>query len=102
MDFYKAATLRDEILKLGDLLDRTELRDQYLEWYNQYVDEISKKVAEIPEENKTRVFIDGGKGKTFCRRAYSTGTGMHDLCVCAGGVNIAEGYVEGYADVEIE
>jgi len=100
MDFYKAATLRNEMLKLGDLLDRTELCDQYLEWYDQYVDEISKRVAE--KENKTRVFIDGGKGKTFGRRAYSTGTGMHDLCVCAGGVNIAEGYVEGYADVETE
>ena len=105
MDFYKVETLRDEMVKLGDLLDRTELRDGYLAWHDQYVDEIDARVAEIPEENKTRVFIDGGdpkSGLTTQRKAYSTGTGMHDLCVYAGGVDISEGYAEGYVDVDTE
>ena len=105
MDFYKVETQRDEMVKVGDLLDRTELRDQYLEWHDQYVDEIYARVAEIPEANKTRVFIDGGDAKSRLvtqRYAYSTGTGMHDLCVYAGGVNIADGYIEGYADVDTE
>ena len=102
LDFYKAETLKEEMEELGYLLDKEEYADRYLEWHDEYVDVINEKVSEISEENKTRVFIDGGGGKVFGRRAYSTGTGMHDLCVVAGGIDIAEGYVEGYKDVQTE
>ncbi len=102
LDFYKAPTQREEMIQLGYLLNKRERADEYIEWHDQYVDEIYDRVAEIPDDEKVRVFIDAGGGKEFGRRAYSTGTGMHDLCVLAGGKNIAEGYVEGYADVETE
>jgi len=102
LDFYKAETLREEMIKLGYLLNKRERTDEYITWHDQYVDVINKKVSEIPDDEKVRVFIDSGGGKTFGRKAYSTGTGMHDLCTCAGGVNIAEGYIEKYADVETE
>jgi iron complex transport system substrate-binding protein len=102
LDFYKAETLREEMIKLGYLLNKKERTGEYLRWHDRYVDAINEKVSGIPDDEKVRVFIDSGGGKTFGRKAYSTGTGMHDLCVCAGGVNIAEGYVEKYADVETE
>lgn len=106
MDFYRVATQRDEMVKVGDLLDRTELRDQYLVWHDQYVDEIYARVAEISDENKTRMFIDGGDPKSKLvtqRRAYSTGTGMHDLCVYAGGIDITEGYATSpYSNIDTE
>jgi iron complex transport system substrate-binding protein len=102
LDFYKAETLREEMIKLGYLLNKHELTDEYITWHDQYVDIINDRVSDIPDEDKVRIFIDAGGGKKFGRQAYSTGTGMHDLCVCAGGVNIAEGYVEGYSDVETE
>ncbi|RLG29799.1 hypothetical protein DRN97_11330 [Methanosarcinales archaeon] len=104
LDFYKATTQREEMIKLGYLLNKRELADEYLEWHDKYVDGIYERVAEIPDDEKVRVFIDSGEGKggETTRRAYSTGTGMHDLCVLAGGMNIAEGYVEKYADVETE
>ena len=102
LDCYKAETQREEMIKLGYLLNKRERTDEYITWHDRYVDVINEKVSEIPDDEKVRVFIDSGGGKTFGRKAYSTGTGMHDLCVCAGGVNIAEGYVEKYADVETE
>ncbi|HJH31116.1 MAG TPA: hypothetical protein C5S50_02770 [Methanosarcinaceae archaeon] len=102
LDFYKAETLRIEMIKLGYLLDKRERTGEYITWHDRYVDAINKKISEIQDNEKVRVFIDSGGGKTFGRKAYSTGTGMHDLCVLAGGVNIAEGYVENYADVETE
>ncbi len=104
LDFYLVETQRGEMIKLGYLLNKRERADEYIAWHDQYVDEIYEKVAEIPDDEKVRVFIDGGKGKgsELDRRAYSTGTGMHDLCIYAGGVNIAEGHVEKYADVETE
>lgn len=102
LDCYKAETQREEMIKLGYLLNKRERADEYITWHDRYVDEINEKVSEIPDDKKMRIFIDSGVGKTIGRKAYSTGTGMHDLCVCAGGVNIAEGYVEKYADVETE
>ena len=105
LDFYMVATQRDEMVKLGYLLNKKELADKYIEWHDGYVDEIYDRVAEISDEDKVKVFIDGGDAKSKMesqRRAYSTGTGMHDLCIYAGGINIAEGHVEGYADVETE
>jgi iron complex transport system substrate-binding protein len=104
LDFYLVETQREEMIKLGYLLNKRERADEYIAWHDQYVDEIYERVSEIPDGEKERAFIDGGKGKggEADRRAYSTGTGMHDLCIYAGGVNIAEGYVEKYADVETE
>jgi iron complex transport system substrate-binding protein len=93
LDFYKAETLREEMIKLGYLLNKR---------HDRYVDAIAEKVSHIPDDEKVTVFIDSGVGKTFGRKAYSTGTGMHDLCTYAGGMNIAEGYVKNYADVETE
>jgi len=47
-----------------------------------------------------------GAGDDFVLGIYGNAneddTIVHDLCVLAGGKNIAEGYVEGYADVETE
>jgi len=102
LDCYKAETQREEMIKLGYLLNKRDRVGDYIDWHDEYVDVINDKVSKISDDNKTRVFIDGGGGNTVGRRAYSTGTGMHDLCVCAGGVNIAEGYIEKYADVETE
>jgi iron complex transport system substrate-binding protein len=102
LDFYKAEALKAEMQKLGYLLEKEENAEKYLEWHERYVEAIKEKVSGISEENKTRVFIDAGGGKTFGRSAYSTGTGMNDLCVMAGGINIAEDHVKGYADVETE
>lgn len=102
LDCYKAETQREEMIKLGYLLNKRDRVDDYIDWHDGYVDVINDRVSGISDDDKVRVFIDGGGGKTIGRQAYSVGTGMHDLCVCAGGVNIAEGYVENYADVETE
>ncbi|MGP8319981.1 MAG: ABC transporter substrate-binding protein [Methanosarcinaceae archaeon] len=102
LDFYKAETIREEMIKLGYLLNSKERTDEYLRWHDRYISLIYEKVLGIPDNEKVSIFIDSGGGKTFGRKAYSTGTGMHDLCTYAGGVNIASGYVEKYADVETE
>jgi len=102
LDFYIGSKLRNEMKILGYLLGEVENADEYIKWHDTVVDEIESRVSKVEEDEKVDIFIDGGGGKKFGRRAYSTGTGMHDLCVLAGGRDIAEGYVSGYADVETE
>ena len=102
LDFWRAKTLREEMEKMGYILDEEENADKYLEWHDKYVNLVKEKVSEISEDNKERVFIDASGGKVFGRRTRSTGDGAHQLCVMAGGKNIAEGYVKGSPDVETE
>ncbi len=102
MDFYKTETYRSEMEAVGHLFNKEENADEYLEWYDHYFDLVNERIQDIPEEERVRVYAEAGEGQSFGRRAYSTGTGLHDLLVAAGGVNIAEEYIDGYADVETE
>lgn len=104
LNFFKASTLREEVIALGKILGAETEANNYVAWHDAVVNPIKEKVAAMSEKERARVFIEGrmGGGKEFGRRAWGPGTGMHDLVVAAGGINIVEGYVEGFADVEVE
>ena len=93
MYFFRPETMKEEMEKLGYLLDKEDVADRYLEWHDKYVDAINEKVSEISEEKKVRVFLDAGERGMSSRGTYITGSTMHPLCVMAGGINIA--YMEG-------
>nr|CBH37995.1 putative iron(III) ABC transporter, periplasmic binding protein [uncultured archaeon]CBH38514.1 putative iron(III) ABC transporter, solute-binding protein [uncultured archaeon] len=102
MYFFRPETMKEEMEKLGYLLDKEDVAGRYLEWHDKYVDAINEKVSEISEENKVRVFMDNGGGISS-RGTFLTGSTEHPLCVMAGGINIA--YTEGssgYREVETE
>jgi iron complex transport system substrate-binding protein len=101
LDFYRLETVRNEMNMLGYLLLEEENARGYIEWYDEYVDEIDEKISGLSEEEKPRVFIDSGKGETE-RKTRAEGTGSHDLCVRAGGINIAEDEGERYFTVLVE
>jgi iron complex transport system substrate-binding protein len=60
LDFYRLETLRNEMNMLGYLLVEEEKARKYLEWYDEYVEDIDEKVSELSEDEKPRVFIDCG------------------------------------------
>jgi iron complex transport system substrate-binding protein len=105
LDFFKAKTLIEEARTLGKILQKEEEAAAYIAWHDEHVKPIEEAVALIPEEDKIRVFVEwspGGGGKEFGRRAMGAGTGMDDLVVTAGGINLAAEVNEGYFDVETE
>jgi iron complex transport system substrate-binding protein len=107
LDFYKIGTIRDEMLKLGYLLDEEENAREYVDWYDGYVDEIADRVSGISEDEKPKVYIDYGGGEGSSERLTSAkGTGNHQLCERAGGINIAAdlppGLAPGYPYVSLE
>ena len=106
LDFYKAETIREEMLKLGYLLDKEENAIEYAEWHDKYVDEIEDAVSGISEDDKPEVFIDYGGVEGNVRLTCAKGTGNHQLCEQAGGKNIAAGLpsdlAPGYPYVSLE
>jgi iron complex transport system substrate-binding protein len=102
MDLYKADTFRSELSELAHITGGSEEAAVYLSWYDDILSLVNERVGSIPDEERVRVFVDYGSGKSSGRRTMSEGTGMHDILVAAGGVNVASGHVSGYADVENE
>ena len=91
LDFYKPETVREEMLKLGYLLDEEEKASEYIKWHDKYVNEIEDKVSGIAEDDKPMVFLDRSsvestkERKTYMRKSG----GISTLCELAGGKNIA-------------
>ncbi len=93
LDFYKGSTMKEEIEKLGYLLDKEEKASRYIEWFENYENLVKSRSP----EKKVKVYTCGKKPL----KAYGEGSGLYDLSVMAGGDNVLKGR-EGYFDVDPE
>ena len=75
---------RDNMIKLGYLLGEVERAQEYAEWYDSVLSMVDERISDVPEDQKTRVFLeDPGGGVT--ERTVSP----HTMgCEEAGGINI--------------
>ena len=94
LEFYKTEILKEEMMKLGYILGEEEKADEYISFFDEYVGVIEERVAELPEEEKPRVYVEIKDYKAVTEEA-----GGHQLCVMAGGINVfadlgGSGYVE--------
>ena len=76
--------VRDNIIKLGYLLGEVERAQEYAEWYDSVLSMVDERISDVPDDQKTRVFLeDPGGGVT--ERTVSP----HTMgCEEAGGINI--------------
>ena len=107
LNFYKPETVSEDVIKLGYLLGEVENARNYIEWHDEYIDEIEDVVSEISDDDKPMVFIDYGSQRGSSNRMTAAkGTGLHQMCVQAGGINIAAdlppGLAPGYPYAELE
>jgi iron complex transport system substrate-binding protein len=110
MDCAGRETMKEVTIKFGYVLDEKDNADRYLEWHDRYVNEISKRVAKIPDDKRLRVFIESSGGTQSSRIAIGEGHPAHGLCVLAGGINVAVGHIPvdpsgsgcEYGDIETE
>lgn len=87
-DMGRLEMMTTNINQVGYLLDKEEEAEEFCDFYQKYIDETIKgRVSEIPEEEKLRVYIEmdhlGGD------MAFAKGSSGHEVCVAAGGINIA-------------
>ncbi len=107
LNFYKPETVVEDLIKLGYLLGEVENAIEYIEWRDEYVDEVEDVVSGISEDDKPMVFIDYGSQRGSSNRMTAArGTGLHQMCIQAGGINIAAdlpaGLAPGYPYAELE
>jgi iron complex transport system substrate-binding protein len=105
MDLSRVDDIPGEVKMLGYILGNKQVAEEYLAWYEGYVDTVKERVADIANEDKVTVFMEREKttgGDSLVRWAYASETGYTDLCTVAGGINIAKEHIEYHGDVEVE
>ena len=85
LDFYKPATLESEVRKLGQLLGEDEAAQAFCDWHRGHMALIRERVAAMPRP--PRVYIE-----SYSELATAgPRSGAHEMCLLAGGLNLAAG-----------
>lgn len=102
-DFFIPGILQEEVINLGKILGLEAEANDYVAWFNSVVNPIKEKAAAIPEEKRVKALLEWGITADGGFTALGLGSGVHEQVVKSGGINIAEGYVEGYGtEIEME
>jgi iron complex transport system substrate-binding protein len=86
---------QEDILQLGHIIGKIEKAEEFVDFYRNQIDEIEERVEGLSEDEKPRVYHEvWGDYKTS-----SKGWEIDDVCIIAGGINIAHDLRGGLANV---
>jgi iron complex transport system substrate-binding protein len=97
LDTYKPESYVKELKALGYLLDRRDSAEEFIDFYESWMNSIEDRVDQIPEDEKPEIYYEN-------RKPYysaGNGTGHQQKMELAGGRNIFSDR-EGYFDVDPE
>lgn len=86
LDFYRTNLVKSEVEKLGYILDKRDKAKEYIDWRENYENQINYLVDKLPEDDKPRVFMEWGSDEPAS--AYGKGSSGDTLCNVAGGRNV--------------
>ncbi|WP_040211065.1 ABC transporter substrate-binding protein, partial [Clostridium polynesiense] len=90
-------SLQSEIIKVGDAIGESENAKKLVDYYNEKLAEIKKRVEGL--KDKRSVYIAGANG------IFSTASGdyyQHEMIEAAGGINVSSQLKGGWKDVSVE
>jgi iron complex transport system substrate-binding protein len=86
---------QEDILQLGHIIGKIEKAEEFVDFYRNHIGEIDERVEGLSEDEKPRVYHEvWGDYKTS-----SKGWVIDDVCIIAGGINIAHDLGGGLANV---
>jgi len=87
-DFNKLPSFVQDVTVVSYVLGERSRAEEFIEFYNEQMQEIEEKVEQLSEEEKPKVYLeaDFGAGKKYY--TCGKGHGHHQLLVAAGGKNI--------------
>ena len=81
---YDVLSTREDLEKLGYILDRRDEAEEFIDWYRGYIDTIKSRTEGLSEDEKPQVYFSFGGSKYL----YLTKT-KEVMLEMAGGINIA-------------
>ena len=96
LDFYKIRSLEKEIEILGRILGKEQEARQLIDWYQEKLKLIERE--SMPLRNRPDVYVESYS------KYHTTGPGSggHEMCVLAGGNNIASNFSIPYPEITPE
>ena len=96
LDFFKLDMLEKEVETLGLILKKEKEAQQLTAWYRSNLNLIKKKLKDT--NDRPHVYIEGDSNY----HTTGPGSGGHDMCVLAGGQNVASNLSIPYPEVTPE
>jgi iron complex transport system substrate-binding protein len=96
LDLYRLATLEREVRLLGDLLDRQQQAKAFCNWHRRLLDMIQSRLSALP--HKPRVYLESYSDF----HAAGPRSGANEMCILAGGRNIAASLAIPYPQITPE
>ncbi|MGM9570726.1 MAG: ABC transporter substrate-binding protein [bacterium] len=97
LDCYKLSSFKEDVRKLGKILQKEELAQEYLAAFDKYLKLIEDRVKQIPEEKRKRVYIE-----SYSDYSTVSKSGAAQMVETAGGINIAGDMSKTYNQVSPE
>lgn len=96
LDFFKVSTLENEVRSLGCILEKEAEAEQLIAWYRKNLKFLQESLRDI--RNRPDVYIEGDSNY----HTTGAGSGGNEMCVLAGGHNIASTLSLPYPEVTPE
>jgi len=85
LDLYRPATIIDDIRKLGYILDTRDEANEFIDWYNGYINTIKQQTDTLSEDDKPQVYFE----MFWDYMTFTKDYGPDMMISIAGGRNIA-------------
>ena len=99
LQFYVPEIMTEDIEKLAYILGKVEAAEEYIGFEDECMGTINERVGRLSEAEKPRVYLEWA---TKAYGTYTKGSGTHQVCTIAGGINIAADLSGPYAKVDPE
>jgi iron complex transport system substrate-binding protein len=99
LQFYVPEIMTEDIEKLAYILGKVEAAEEYIGFEDECMGTINERVGRLSEAEKPRVYLEWA---TKAYGTYTKGSGTHQICTIAGGINIAADLSGPYAKVDPE
>lgn len=102
LDFVTIEGYLNELRKLSYIIDRENEAQEFVDFYNGWLEPIKKILDSVPEEKRTKVYFEMAtwpEGYSTCSKGSF---GLHESVIVAGGINIFGDRNESFFDVDPE
>jgi iron complex transport system substrate-binding protein len=85
IDCYKIESLDSDVKTLGAMVDKEKEAEEFVKFYREYLKIIENRTSNLLPGERVKVYVESYSDYT----SVAHGSGGHQICAMAGGINIA-------------
>ena len=98
LNLYIPDNMTEDVRKLGIVLEQEEKAQELIDFYQHYMDLIAERVGTLPKEDRRSIYLECYSDF----KTVSSGSGGDQMCMMAGGRNIASDLIGAYPKIDSE